>query len=263
MYNYGSLKKVDGNTTAFEPSDNMSINGVPLNQLVDGYTHLTVTGRGLLGRTVKKSSVPGRRGVWVEDISDDERQLEIKYKLEVDTSSNMRDKFAKLNKILRTHASSGLLEITFKDEPEYVYYGYFSGADAIEEKSLSIISKFTILVPDGYKKKQAQNSTGPVTLSDALEVLPESITVTPIGTVNQVQIINGTKILSFSGSYTAGKDIVVTFDQEEVTATYNGRSILSELDRFSPLEQFTVKNGDTITAKNASVKKVVWKDERA
>ena len=55
----------------------------------------------------------------------------------------------------------------------------------------------------------------------------------------------------------------MTFDQEEVTATYNGRSILSELDRFSPLEQFTVKNGDTITAKNASVKKVVWKDERA
>lgn len=262
MYGYSKLEK-NNNITAFEPSDNMSINGTPLNRLIEGYTHLTVTGRGLLGQTIKKSSVPGRRGVWVEDVSDDERQLEIKYKLEADTSSKMRDKFAKLNKILRTHASSGFLEITFKDEPEYVYYGYFSGADDIEEKSLSIISKFTILVPDGYKKKQAQNSTGPVTLSDALEVLPESITVTPTGTVNQVQIINGTKVLSFSGSYAAGKDIIVTFGQEEVTATYNGRSILSELERFSPLELFTVKNGDTITAKNASVKKVVWRDERA
>lgn len=262
MYGYSNLEK-NNDITAFEPSDNMSINGTPLNQLIEGYRHLTVTGRGLLGRTVKKSSVPGRRGVWVEDISDDERQLEIKYKLEADTSSKMRDKFTKLNKILRTHASSGFLEITFKDESEYVYYGYFSGADAIEEKSLSIVSKFTLLVPDGYKKKQAQNSTGPVTLSDALEVLPESITITPIGTVNQVQIINGTKILSFTGSYAAGRDIVVTFGDEEVTATYNGRSILSELDRFSPLEQFTVKNGDTITAKNASVKKVVWRDERA
>lgn len=263
MYNYGSLRKVDGNITAFEPSDNMSINGTPLNQLVEGYTHLTVTGRGLLGQSVKSTSVPGRRGVWVESVSDDERQLEIKYKLEADTSSKMRDKFAKLNKILRTHASSGFLEITFKDEPEYVYYGFFSGADAIEEKSLSIISKFTLLVPDGYKKKRAQNSTGPVSLLDALEVLPESITVTPTGTVNQVQIINGTKVLSFSGSYVAGKDIVVTFGNEEVTATYNGRSILSELERFSPLELFTVKNGDTITAKNAVVKKVVWRDERA
>jgi predicted phage tail component-like protein len=262
MYGYSKLEK-NNNITAFEPSDNMSINGTPLNRLVDGYTHLTVAGRGLLGQTVKKSSVPGRRGVWVEDVSDDERQLEIKYKLEADTSSKMRDKFAKLNKILRTHASSGFLEITFKDEPDYVYYGYFSGADDIEEKSLSIISKFTILVPDGYKKKQAQNSTGPIALSDALEVLPESITVTPTGTVNQVQIINGTKVLSFSGSYAAGKDIVVTFGDEEVTATYNGRSILSELERFSPLEEFTVKNGDTITAKNAVVKKVVWRDERA
>lgn len=262
MYGYSKLEK-NNNITAFEPSDNISINGTPLNQLVEGYRHLTVTGRGLLGQSVKSTSVPGRRGVWVEDVSDDERQLEIKYKLEADTSSKMRDKFAKLNKILRTHASSGFLEITFKDEPEYVYYGYFSGADAIEEKSLSIISKFTLLVPDGYKKKRAQNSTGPVTLSDALEVLPESITVTPIGTVNQVQIINGTKVLSFSGSYVAGKDLVVTFGNEEVTAVYNGRNILSELERFSPLEQFTVKNGDTITAKNAVVKRVVWRDERA
>lgn len=262
MYGYSKLEK-NNNITAFEPSDNMSINGTPLNQLVEGYTHLTVTGRGLLGQTIKKSSVPGRRGVWVEDVSDDERQLEIKYKLEADTSSKMRDKFAKLNKILRTHASSGFLEITFKDEPEYVYYGFFSGDDAIEEKSLSIISKFTLLVPDGYKKKQAQNSAGPITLSDALEVLPESITVTPTGTVNQVQIINGTKVLSFSGSYAAGKDLVVTFGNEEVTAIYNGRNILSELERFSPLEQFTVKNGDTITAKNAVVKRVVWRDERA
>ena len=55
----------------------------------------------------------------------------------------------------------------------------------------------------------------------------------------------------------------MTFGNEEVTAVYNGRNILSELERFSPLEQFTVKNGDTITAKNATVKRVVWRDERA
>lgn len=263
MYNYASLKKVDGTITVFEPSDNMSINGVPLNQLVEGYRHLTVSGRGLLGQTIKSTAVPGHRGVWVDDVSDDERQLEIKYQLEARTSADMRDKFAKLNKILRTHASSGYLEITFKDEPDFTYYGYFSGADDIEETSLSLVSKFTLIVPDGYKKKSAQNSTGLVSLSDALEVLPESITVTPTGTVNQVQIINSTKILSFSGSYVAGKDIVVKFGADEVTATYNGRSILSELERFSPLEQFTVKNGDTITANNATVKNVVWRDERA
>ncbi|CRH93492.1 Uncharacterised protein [Chlamydia trachomatis] len=128
---------------------------------------------------------------------------------------------------------------------------------------MSVVSKFTLLVPDGYKKKNAQESTGLVSLSDALEVLPEQIVITPTGTVNQVQVINGSKVLSFSGSYVADKDITITFGGDEVTAIYNGRSILSELERFSPLEIFTVKNGDTITAKNAVIKKVVWRDERA
>ena len=263
MYTFVDTTVSQGIRAPVDPVDNMSINGVPLNQLVEGYRHLTVTGRGLLGQSVKTTSVPGRRGVWVEDVSDDERVLEIKYQLEAKTSADMRDKFAKLNRILRTLASSGYLEITFKDEPTYTYYGYFSGADGIEEKSLSVVSKFTLIVPDGYKKKNAQNSTGLISLVDALEVLPESITVTPTGIVNQVQIINGAKILSFAGSYSTGKDIVVTFGDEEVTATYNGRSILSELERFSPLEQFTVKNGDRITARNATVKNVVWRDERA
>lgn len=80
---------------------------------------------------------------------------------------------------------------------------------------------------------------------------------------DRVQIVNGSKVISFSGSYAPGQDIVISFDPDEVKATYGNRNILSELDRFSPLEQFKVKNGDTITAVNAVVKKVVWRDERA
>ena len=263
MYNYANLKKLDQAVTALEPSDNLMINGQPLNNLIEGYRHLTVSGRGLLTQNVSTTKVTGRRGVWVEDLADEERTLEIKYQLKADTSAQMRDKFAKLNKILRTPGSSGFLEISFMDEPEYIYYGYFSGADSFEETSLSIVSKFSLLIPDGYKKKMAQTSTGPVSLIDAVAVLPESITVTPSKVTDRVQIVNGSKIISFSGSYAPGQDIVISFDPDEVKATYGNRNILSELDRFSPLEQFKVKNGDTITAVNAVVKKVVWRDERA
>ena len=263
MYNYANLKKLDQAVTALEPSDNLMINGQPLNSLIEGYRHLTVSGRGLLTQNVSTTKVTGRRGVWVEDLSDEERIIEIKYQLKADTSAQMRDKFAKLNKILRTHAQSGFLEIYFMDEPEYIYYGYFNGADTFEETSLSIVSKFSLLIPDGYKKKRPQTSTGPISLVDALEVLPESITVTPSKVTDRVQIVNGNKVISFSGSYAPGGDIVVSFEPDEVKATYNGRNILSELDRFSPLEEFKVKNGDTIRAVNAVVKKVVWRDERA
>ena len=263
MYNYANLKKLDQAVTALEPSDNLMINGQPLNSLIEGYRHLTVSGRGLLAQNVSTTKVTGRRGVWVEDLADEERIIEIKYQLKADTSAQMRDKFAKLNKILRTHAQSGFLEISFMDEPEYIYYGYFNGADSFEETSLSIVSKFSLLIPDGYKKKRPQTSTGPISLIDALEVLPDMIAVTPTKVTNQLQIVNGSKVLSFAGTYTPGKDIVISFDPDEIKITFGGRNILSELERFSPLENFTVRNGDTITAVNATVKKVVWRDERA
>lgn len=263
MYNYASLGKLDREVATLKPSDNLIINGQPLDRLIEGYRHLTVTGRGLLGQNVSTTKVPGRRGVWVDDLLDEERTLEIKYQLLAGTSAQLRYRFAKLNKILRTHAQSGFLEISFMDEPEYIYYGYFNGADSFEETSLSIISKFSLLIPDGYKKKRPQNSTGPISLVDALEVLPDSITVTPSKVTDRVQIVNGSKIISFSGSYAPGNDIVISFDPDEVRATYGSRNILSELDRFSPLELFKVRDGDTITAINAVVKKVVWRDERA
>lgn len=262
MYEFSELRRATQAERVVEPSDNMLINGRPLNQLVEGYRHLTVTGRGLVGQNLKTTGVPGRRGVWVDDVADQERKLVIKYRLEADSSSQLRERFAKLNRALRTLASSGFLEVSFRDEPNFIYYGYFSGADEVEETSLTVISKFTLLVPDGYKKKRAQSSTGAIALSDALEVLPDSITVTPTGTVNQVQIINGSKVLSFRGAYTAGRDLLVTWGPDEVTATFGGRSILSELERFSPLETFTIRDGDTITARNATVKRVVWRDER-
>ena len=263
MYDYASLGKLDREITTLVPSDNLLINGQPLNNLIEGYRHLTVTGRGLLGQNVSTTKVPGRRGVWVDDFSDQERTLEIKYQLKAENSYQMRDKFAKLNRILRTHAPSGFLEISFRDEPDFIYYGYFNGSDSLEEKSLSIVSKFSLLIPDGYKKKRPQSSTGPISLVDALEVLPDSITVTPTKVTNQLQIVNGSKVLSFAGTYTPGKDIVISFDPDEIKITFGGRNILSELERFSPLENFTVRNGDTITAVNATVKKVVWRDERA
>ena len=62
MYNYANLKKLDQAVTVLEPSDNLIINGQPLNNLIEGYRHLTVSGRGLLGRNVSTTKVTGRRG---------------------------------------------------------------------------------------------------------------------------------------------------------------------------------------------------------
>ena len=261
MYGYSKLEKHD-DIVAFEPSDNMSINGTPVNEIVDGYRQLSVSGRGLVGQEVKTTSIAGRRGVWIEDISEPSRVLEIKYQLEASTSEELREKFDKLNLFLRTTNSSNLLEVTFKDEPNFTYFAIFSGADSFEENTKSIVSRFSLLVPDGYKKSRLKNSVGQIELTGAFEVMPEKIVVTTTKTTNVVRITNGRQTISFTGAYDANQDITILFETEEVKATYKNRSILSELDLFSDLENFKVRNRDTISATNATVKDVKWRDER-
>ena len=261
MYGYSRLEK-NNDIVAFEPSDNMSINGTPVNEIVDGYRQLSVSGRGLVGQEVKTTSIAGRRGVWIEDISEPSRVLEIKYQLEASTSEELREKFDKLNLFLRTTNSSNLLEVTFKDEPSFTYYAIFSGADSFEENSKSIVSRFSLLVPDGYKKSQLKSSTGIIELTGAFEVMPEKIVVTTTKTTDTVRITNGRQTISFTGAYDANQDITILFETEEVKATYKNRSILSDLERFSDFENFKVRNRDTISATNATVKEVKWRDER-
>ena len=262
MYGYSKLEKHNENV-AFEPSDNMTINSIPIHQVVEGYRQLTVSGRGLVAQSVKTTSIAGRRGVWVEDISDPERILEIKYQLTAETTIELRKKFNRLNDFLRSVSDEHkMLEVSFKDEPDYIYYAIFNGADAIEENALTVVSRFSLLVPDGFKKKRVQTSTGEIRLQDAKTVTPVSITVTTTKPTNEVKITNGRQTISFTSIYEGAKDIVIEFEQDEVKATYKNRSILSELDLFSDLENFKVRNFDTITATNATIKEVVWRDER-
>lgn len=262
MYGYSKLEK-HNDIVAIEPSDNMSINGTPVNEIVDGYRQLSVSGRGLIGQEVKTTSIAGRRGVWIEEISEPSRVLEIKYQLEASTSEKLREKFDKLNLFLRTtNNGSKTLEVTFKDEPSFTYYAIFSGADSFEENSKSIVSRFSLLVPDGYKKSRLKGSVGQIELTGAFEVMPEKIVVTTTKTTNAVRITNGRQTISFTGAYDANQDITILFETEEVKAIYKNRSILSELDLFSDLENFKVRNRDTISATNATVKEVKWRDER-
>lgn len=261
MYGYSKLEK-HNDIVAIEPSDNMSINGTPVNEIVDGYRQLSVSGRGLIGREVKTTSIAGRRGVWIEEISEPSKVLEIKYQLEAKTSEELREKFDKLNLFLRTTNSSNLLEVTFKDEPNFTYFAIFNGADNFEENSKSIVSRLSLLVPDGYKKSQLKGSVGQIELTGAFEVMPEKIVVTTTKTTNVVRITNGRQTISFTGAYDANQDITILFETEEVKAIYKNRSILSELDLFSDLENFKVRNRDTILATNATVKEVKWRDER-
>ena len=256
MYHYKSFNERGGYDKQYASTE-MFINGDSLSSLIDGYRHLTVSGRGIIPIKHQVEDIPFRAGGWISESHEEVRVLTIKYQLQTETSQQMRERFELLNRYLE-----GELEIKFYDEMDYTYYGFLSGADEIEENSNAIVSTFSIIVPDVYKYRYSQTSDGVIKLENNRSVNPTKIIVTPTDTVNEIAIYNHDLRIEFKGAYEPSSDITIEWSPEEVTAVYQGRNILNELQRFSDLENFYLYDGDEITGVNCTIKQVEWRDKR-
>ena len=239
------------------PSDNMKVNQNYLDRLIDGYRQLYVSGRSLIGQEIDYTKVPGRAGVVIMNIQDTHREIEVFYKLEAESSEALREKFAKLNSLLR-----GKLTVVFDDEPNYSYIAYLSDTGEVPEQALMVQSSFKLLVPNPYKLKDRQYSTGRIALLDAKQVLPSKIVLNVSRNTDTVEVVNGNKRMKLVGNFLQGQQIVFEWLEDKVTITYQNRSVLSTLAHLSAPEEFYIKNGDVVTAINASVGLVEWRDER-
>lgn len=254
MYNFTDITKSASVLSA--PSDDLMINGKSID--IEGYRQIWTDGRGIMSQDVDTVDIPARDGVWFEGTKVKPRVLTVGYVLKAETSKDLRNKFTALNRLLR---QSELLVLTFLDEPEWTYYGTLQDANSPKEDTLTFEGSFSFFCPDPYKKGQKLTSTGRITLTDAFTVLPDKITATVTGTVSKVEIINGTKKITLNGSYQSGATITITYG-EEVKIIYQGRSILSEVSFNSNIEDFFLKNGDSVTAVNATISSIEWRDER-
>ncbi|HEP1431128.1 phage tail protein [Streptococcus pyogenes] len=255
MYDFSKMKG-GASVTARLPSDNMSVNGKPLNEIVPGYRQLHVAGRGLVGQEIETIAIPSRRGVYVTNIQDKERELTITFQLVAKKSEDLRNAYTKLNKALR-----GELSLVFADESDFTYKGYLSSAPNDAEQSLTLVSSFTILVPDPFKQGKTKSSAGLITLTDADEVLPDKI-VLSTNSASEIEIIAGNNRMKLKGHYDSRDKITIEWLDDEVVIKHNNNLALSHLLHLSVPEEFYVKNGDTIKATNATVEHVEWRDER-
>ena len=256
MYHYKSFNERGGYDKQYASTE-MFINGDSLSSLIDGYRHLTVSGRGIIPIKHDIEDIPFRPGAWVNESHEEVRVLTIKYQMQSFDSQHARDQFELLNYHLE-----GLLEVKFYDEMEYTYYGYLSSADDIEDNALAVVSTFSIIVPDVYKFKDAQTSGGEVRLRNNRSVTPSKIVVKPTDTVNELSVHNGDLRIEFKGAYEPSYNLTIEWSPEEVTAFYQGRNVLNEMQRFSDLENFILNDGDVITGTNCTIESVEWRDMR-
>lgn len=260
MYQFKDTVVDTTSEAAFVPSDNMMINGTGLNELVPGYRQLSVSGRGLVSRRVNTTEIPNRGGIWIDDVQDEAREIKIYYQLTAKSSEALRECFWQLNKVLR---SSSTLSISFKDEPEFIYFATYSEAEDFQENHLSIISNFTLLCANPNKQTNIQRSTnGSVLLKYATKVLPKKIQLKVIEASNEIQVSCANQKLTLKGTYAVGDSIVFDYLDTEVEIRKNKRLILNDLAIHQPLEKFHLVNGSTVQATHCRVELVEWRDER-
>lgn len=249
---------VDTNTykdSSFSPSDEMLIGGNKID--IPGYHQLVVSGRGLLPDKPQTTEVPARAGVWLNYNHTEPRVLTVQYRLQADSSEELRERFNQLNKLLR---AGDRLDVTFADEPGWHYYAVLSGANQFKEDRLSIVSEFELFCPDPYAYGVLQSGSV-IRLKYANEVLPKSIRLISQGT-NNIYISNGRDRLVLNGSYGSYQIITIDYRPEQIVVLRDRVDVTTDLAQFSYPESFYLRDGDRIRVTGASLSKVEWRDRK-
>lgn len=160
MYNF---KDTTDHSTPIKilPSEAVMINGVYLENVIDGYRTLYVKGRESLSPEIELGEVGVRDGAYLKNRRFPARVLTIGYQIVSDTTGDFNLAFQKLNDYLNVTDA----EIIFADETDKFLTGTPNGFDAVPEGQLSIKSEFSIVCTDPFKYSTTEYEVAP-TLDD-------------------------------------------------------------------------------------------------
>lgn len=138
---------VDDDIESFLPAEAMSYNGVYLENEIEGYRTLNVSGRELMSASIKSSSVDGISGSKYQYKTYPSRTITVKFQLICDTDRKFREAFNRMNQIL----SAEQVKVIFNDEPDKYFIGTKEGNTDIEPGKNSVIGEFDIYCADPRK----------------------------------------------------------------------------------------------------------------
>ena len=230
------------------PSVAIEFNGKYIENELNGYETLKVSGRETI--SVELISEPTHEGVITIDERLPHRELTITYELQADNNTEFQERFKALRKLL---TSNEQVPIKFLDEPDIVYFGRLSAMDTAPDDNNTIVSAFVIHCDTPYKFSDLVTTNGSVEIDTFYPTLPEQITLTIGSTTNKIEITNGTERITATGTFNADSKVVITFKKEEVTMAVNGTESTYMLDMQSDLENFLLKQGQTVTSEQGTI----------
>nr|DAG85166.1 MAG TPA: distal tail protein [Caudoviricetes sp.] len=129
------------------PTEAMSYNGVYLENEIDGYRTLSVTGRELMESEVTDQEIDGIDGSYYRYKTTPARTITVKYQLRARGSREFRDAFNKMNKLL----SGEQVKVIFNDESDKYFIGTKTSNTQVDGGSNNVIGEIEIYCSDPRK----------------------------------------------------------------------------------------------------------------
>lgn len=257
MYDFHDLGPVTtGDETLFIPSEALMISGKTIEEQIDGYQTLSVTGRGPLAYAINSEDVDGSDGKHYIDAYLADRPLGITYRLVAGTAADMMNKLDKLSTIL----SNKQADCSFKDQPDWHFTVTLSGTTDPEEGKLDAKGSFVLTASDPHKYSATQSLSGTSIDFGSKDGQLISIEYTPTATATNITIISseGYAIKLVGGTVAAGDTIKL--NPQEQTVTLNGVNKAAWLTYDTDFEN--VPAGGKLTVSPAGTLKATFKEVR-
>lgn len=125
----------------------MSYNGVYLENEIDGYRTLSVTGRELMESEVTDQEIDGMDGSYYRYKTTPARTITVKYQLRAKGSREYREAYNKMNKLL----SGEQVKVIFNDESDKYFIGTKTSNTQVDGGSNNVIGEIEIYCSDPRK----------------------------------------------------------------------------------------------------------------
>lgn len=129
------------------PVEAMSYNGIYIENEITGYRTLYTSGRELLVSELQTGEINGIDGARYLGRRRPIRTITVGYQLIADSPSDFREKYNKLNSLLRKEQ----VQIIFADEPDKYFIGTKTGNSTVESGRNAVTGEIEITCVDPYK----------------------------------------------------------------------------------------------------------------
>lgn len=145
MYEFIDTNEVFGGVVL--PAEALQINGEYIENLIDGYRTLSVSGREALGAELDTFETGVRDGARLKSRKYPPRTITVKYALNTRSSEEFRDAYNKLGGILNVKDA----ELVFNDESDKFFIGTPAEIGEVEAGTNHVIGEFQILCVNPFK----------------------------------------------------------------------------------------------------------------